>query len=215
MSAGFEWEEMVPLNDPNNDNMNMYRSNNYLQYILSKPVVRSPFTAFHYNSGCPMIVAGIIEQASGMSLESFAEKYLFEELDIRKYFWLKDSAGFCHAGGGLFLRPADVLKIGILVLQHGMWGDQEIVSRNWIEKTTQAYFPTGFDISRYGYFWWVREMARPDGSTTTVISAEGAGGQRLYLFPHYGLIVAFTERNYSTPLVSPLFIRESILPILR
>jgi hypothetical protein len=36
----------------------------------------------------------------------------------------------------------------------------------------------------------------------------------LYIFPDYSLIVAFTERNYTTPQVSPLFIRESILPLL-
>ncbi len=47
-----------------------------------------------------------------------------------------------------------------------------------------------------------------------VISAEGAGGQKLYLFPEYKLIVAFTERNFNTPQVGEIFIRESILPIL-
>lgn len=215
MSAGFEWEEMTPANDPSNDNMKMYRSNNYLHYILSKSVVRLPFSAFQYNSGCPMIIAGIIERASGMSMESFAQTYLLGPLNIDKYSWLKDSTGFCHAGGGLSLKPSDVLKIGVLVLQDGIWEDREIISKNWIERIAQPYFPTGFDIGQYGYFWWVREMPQSGGSTTKVITAEGAGGQRLYIFPQYRLIVAFTERNYSTPLVSPLFIKESILPILR
>jgi hypothetical protein len=47
-----------------------------------------------------------------------------------------------------------------------------------------------------------------------MISAEGAGGQKIYLFPEYRLIVAFTEHNDRTPQVNPLFIADSILPIL-
>ena len=215
MSAGFAWEEMIPQDDPENDNMNMYRSDNYLQYVLSKSVVVAPFTSFEYNSGCPMIVAGIIERASHMSLEQFAEEYLFEPLHISTWYWIKDSTGFCHAGGGLYLTPSDMLKIGILVMDHGSWEGHQIVSESWIDVMTRPYFPTGCDVSRYGYYWWVREMTRPDGSTTMVVSAEGAGGQKLYVFPGYRLVVLFTERNYSTPQVSPIFIRESVLPLLQ
>lgn len=38
MSAGFEWEEMIPFNDPKNDNANMYRSGNWLNYALTRPM---------------------------------------------------------------------------------------------------------------------------------------------------------------------------------
>jgi len=53
------------------------------------------------------------------------------------------------------------------------------------------------------------------GKTTTVISAEGAGGQKLFILPEYRLLVAFTERNSSTPQVGPMFLRDSILPALQ
>ena len=70
-------------------------------------------------------------------------------------------------------------------------------------------------ISTYGYFWWIREMNTTGGKPTRVVTAEGAGGQKMYIFPEYQLIIAFTEHNYNTPQVSPLFIRESILPLLK
>jgi hypothetical protein len=56
-----------------------------------------------------MIVAGIIEKATRMKLEDFAMKYLFGPMGITEYYWLKDSTGFCHAGGGLYLKPMDML----------------------------------------------------------------------------------------------------------
>jgi CubicO group peptidase (beta-lactamase class C family) len=214
MSAGFRWEEMIAMNDPANDNMNMFRSGNWLNYALTRPMAIKPFTGFEYNSGCPMIAAGIIEKATKMKLEEFAKKYLFEPLQIKEFSWLKDSKGFCHAGGGLYLNPMDMMKIGILVMKNGKWEKQQIVSENWIRKATSSYLPTSFDISTYGYFWWIREMKTGGDKTTRVISAEGAGGQKLYILPEYQLIIAFTERNFTTPQVGPVFISESILPIL-
>jgi len=214
MSAGFEWEEMLPFNDPKNDNINMFNSRNWLNYSLSRPMAKKPFTEFKYNSGCPMIVAGIIEKATKMKLDEFAKKYLFDPLGIVKYRWLKDSTGFCHAGGGLFLKPMDMIKIGVLVMDKGKWKNHQLISEDWIKKATSSYMSTSFDISFYGYFWWIRDR-RTMGKTTKVLSAEGAGGQKLYIFPEYKLIVAFTEHNYTTPQVSPIFIEESVLPLLK
>jgi CubicO group peptidase (beta-lactamase class C family) len=174
-----------------------------------------PFTEFKYNSGCPMIVAGIIEKTSGMKIDEFAKKYLFEPLEIVKYRWLKDSTGFCHAGGGLFLKPVDIMKIGVLVMNNGKWKNLQLISEDWIKKATRSYMSTSFDISTYGYFWWIRDRRTIGDKTTKVLSAEGAGGQKLYIFPEYKLIVAFTEHNYTTPQVSPIFIEESVLPLLK
>lgn len=215
MSAGFEWEEMLPFNDPKNDNINMFNNGNWLKYALSRPMAAKPFTGFKYNSGCPMIVAGIIEKTSGMKLNEFAKEYLFGPLGIVKYRCQEDSTGFCHAGGGLFLKPVDMMKIGVLVLNKGKWENQQLISEDWIKKATRSYLSTSFDNSTYGYFWWIRERNTNQDKTTKVVSAEGAGGQKLYIFPEYKLIIAFTERNYNTPQVSPIFIQESVLPLLK
>ena len=215
MSAGFEWEEMIPFNDPKNDNRKMFLSGDWLKYALTRPMAEPPFTGFNYNSGCPMIVAGIIEKATKMKLDEFAGKYLFEPLKIKEYRWQKDSTGFCHAGGGLFLKPMDMVKIGMLVMNDGKWENQQLISEAWINKVTSSYLTTSFDISTYGYFWWIRLMKNNERDSIKMVTAEGAGGQKLYIFPEYKLLIAFTERNYSTPQVSPLFINESILPLLK
>jgi hypothetical protein len=51
--------------------------------------------------------------------------------------------------------------------------------------------------------------------TKKIVSAEVAGRQKLCIFPEYQLIIAFTEGNYSTPQVCSIFIKESILPLLK
>jgi len=147
-------------------------------------------------------------------LDKFAEKYLFGPLGIEDYRWLKDSTGFCHAGGGLFLKPADMVKIGVLVLGNGRWGDRQIVSEAWIRKSVEPFLPTDFGDQRYGYGWWIQEMSTRDDKTARVISAQGAGGQYLYILPEFDLVVSFTERNMETPIVGPFLLKAFILPAL-
>jgi hypothetical protein len=48
-----------------------------------------------------------------------------------------------------------------------------------------------------------------------LISAQGAGGQYMYIIPEYSLIVAFTENNFGTPLVGPFLFDAFILPALK
>jgi len=214
MSAGFEWEEMLPFNDQRNNNIQMNYSGNYLKYALIRPTVVRPFTEFKYNSGFPMIVAGIIEKTTNMPLDKFAEKYFFNPLNIKKYRWIKDSTGFCHAGGGLFLKPEDMVKIGVMVLNKGRWEGKGIVSEEWLERSFQPYFKTTFSDHSYGYFWWIKDVMRSDGKSTKVISAQGAGGQYMYIIPEYDLIVAFTENNFGTPIVGPFLFEAYIIPAL-
>jgi CubicO group peptidase (beta-lactamase class C family) len=215
MSAGFEWEEMIPFDDPKNDNGRMYRSGHWLEYALSQPMAAKPFARFTNNSGCPMIVAGILEKATRMPLDKFAEKNLFKPLGIESFRWLKDSTGFCHAGGGLYLKPMDMFKIGVMILNEGIYHGNRIVSRDWIKRSLQPYFITEFSNKNYGYFWWIKEMPINKDTTTTVYSAEGAGGQSLFIIPEYDLVISFTEHNYTTPQVGPWVLRESILPNLK
>ena len=215
MSAGFDWEEMIPFDDPANNNAEMYRSGKWLEYALSRSVKVEPGNSFVYCSGYPMIIAGIIEKATGMSLDEFAGKYLFTPLGINTVRWIKDSLGFCHSGGGLYMKPADMIKIGLLIMNNGLWGERIIVSEGWIKKMLTSYLQTSYDISTYGYYWWIREMRTGSGATTSVYSAEGAGGQMLFIIPRYGITLSVTEQNYTTPQVGMILLRESILPLLK
>ena len=214
MSAGMKWEEMLAFDNPRNDNSNMFNSGNWLDYALSRPIDRKPFTEFKYCSGSPMIVAGIIQKATKTSLEAFAKKYLFDQLDITEFYWQKDATGFPHAGGGLWVKPVDMVKIGELVLHKGLWKNVQIISGSWIMKATQTYFVTSFGGYSYGYLWWVKEMKINETRSTKVISAQGAGGQNLYVFPEFELVVSFTESNYGMPVAGTLIINNFILPAL-
>jgi CubicO group peptidase (beta-lactamase class C family) len=86
MSSGIKWEESsVPHGTPANNETQMERCKNPIDYVLSQPMDTLPGKVWNYNSGGVQILAEIIRNASGLTVDLFAEKLLFKPLGIENY----------------------------------------------------------------------------------------------------------------------------------
>jgi CubicO group peptidase (beta-lactamase class C family) len=108
--------------------------------------------------------------AVGQPLCRFAHEQLDAPLAISNSTWAVSAQnGATHAGGGLRMRPRDMLKIGQLVLNGGNWRGVQVVSERWIRESTAPWITNvttfGSWPASYGYLWW----RLPDG----VIAAVG------------------------------------------
>jgi CubicO group peptidase (beta-lactamase class C family) len=110
MNAGLEWDEYPK---------EMYETNDCFRYILSRPMESKPGEKFHYNSGCSILLGGVIQFLEAKKALKFAEDFLFRPLGITSYLWETHKDGTLQCGGGLSLRPRDMAKIGLLVLNDG------------------------------------------------------------------------------------------------
>ena len=77
---GNEW--LVPYSNPKNDIIMTYYSEDPIASVLNRPLVSETGENFQYFGGSNFLLAEIIRQASGMDLDEFAGKYLFEPLGI-------------------------------------------------------------------------------------------------------------------------------------
>ncbi|MHA2389515.1 MAG: hypothetical protein ACXACW_12420, partial [Candidatus Hodarchaeales archaeon] len=121
-------------------------------------------------------------------LEAFAEEYLFSPLNITNYIWSEDPLGITQGETNLLLKSRDMAKIGFLYLQNGTWEDNQLISEEWIEKSTEELVSiTHSSQYSYGYLWWL--------SKTTVqhIQAHGWHGQNIYIIPEKNLVIVFTS----------------------
>ena len=122
---GMEFHEIdYPYDDPLNDLGQMWVSEDAVQYCLDRPMWNDPGESWWMNSGTLIILGGIIEIVSGMSVLDFAEEYLFEPLGISHFLWSKigggSAGGWYHTDGGLYLVPRDFAKFGYLMLMGGI-----------------------------------------------------------------------------------------------
>ena len=164
---------------------------------------------FRYSSVCIHILTGILYKATGMITVDYANKYLFGPLGIpahkvyiaksaeehkqftiqktpKEAVWFSDRQDLGTPGYGLCLSAEDMANIGLMCLNKGEYGGQQIVSAKWIRDMTQPRTVEGkhFRGMDYGYMWWI--ISRKKG----IYAAIGNSGNVIYINPEKKVVVA-------------------------
>jgi len=140
------------------------------------------------------ILAGVLVNATGQSVLDFAMKNLFLPMQINvsrnielrskeehiavmnnknTTGWAVDPQGINTASWGLFLTPRDMMKVGQLYLNNGIWNGKQLISSRWIEESTTQ--KSWWNELSYGYLWWIID------STEGTFAALGQGGNVIYV----------------------------------
>ena len=194
----------------------MYQSADWPKFVLDLPMIADPGTKGSYCSGNVAVAGRIVERAAKMPLRSFAQANLFGPLGIRDVRWnyaltSSNAATFAQ----VYLRPRDMLKLGILFHQHGVWEGRQVISRAWVERSTAKWSHVG--DQDYGYFWWHQwiDVATPSGTKRVdMVAASGNGGQKIYLIPSLDAVVVTTGGNYNSNSPSTAIMRSVLLPAM-
>ncbi|WP_245324553.1 serine hydrolase [Bradyrhizobium sp. AT1] len=194
MSLGLKWVEATPsTGNYDNDESRMHMARDPCRYVLGLPMTTPAGQDFFYNTGALTLVSAIVRKAVGKPLDEFAREALFEPLGITRYEWTRVK-GDTNAGGGLRLRPRDMVKIGQLVLAGGRWNDRQIVSKAWIDASTRPRLEATGPYF-YGYLWWLGRSLH-GGREIHWDAALGRGGQSIRIVPELDLVVAVTAGYY-------------------
>jgi CubicO group peptidase (beta-lactamase class C family) len=199
MSAGLEWDETsYPYDDPRNDWVQARDREDPVGFTLWKPVVAEPGSEFVYNGGLSILLSRLVHDASGMTAAEFADRHLFAPLGIRDYEWERLPGGLTDTDGGLHMQPRDLAKLGLLYLSGGEWDGTRIVSEEWVEESTREHI-INQGAPNYGYQWWCGDFQYADRSAYTFF-ASGHGGQKIFVFPGFDLVVVITHEVFDNPL---------------
>jgi CubicO group peptidase (beta-lactamase class C family) len=223
MSAAIEWKgkghESITA---------MYRSEDWIGYVLNLGQAGVPGEVASYNSGLSILLGGVIRNTKGKFVDEFAEETLFSDLQVSKYRWRAASDGTRNTSGGLSLSAYDLAKLGQLVLSKGRWNGKQVVSESWIVESTESHLPLGEESVRatggspysvsYGYQWW-HHRYDVDGTPIHAIAGLGYGGQYLGIFPTLNTVVVLNNGEWGDPwervFDCPVIVEEWILPAIR
>ncbi len=167
----------------------------WVKFILNLPLECDPGEKFVYNSANTHLLSAIITTATNMSTLDFAKKFLFEPLGIKGVYWEKDSKGFNFGGGNLFMSQYDLAKIGYLLLNNGVWDNNRVISKQWVEQSLKSYYEWSYGF-HYGYLWYLKnEKNEKTGEEYIAYSASGAGGQKIFVVPDLDIVIVTTSRT--------------------
>ena len=214
---GIEWDEdRFDYRNPLNPVAQMINSDDWYRYVLERPMDSAPGTQFTYSSGASTLMSRMIRVASGMGPETFAEQELFEPLGINNVHWeIYSEEGMgqgitdwpnpdedASLGFSLWLTARDMLKIGQLYLDRGVYQGHRILDASWIDaswtlysnSSNSDYFPeAGWG---HGYQWWGAVIPDLEDRMWPVYFASGWGSQVIFVVPDLGLVVVTTADNY-------------------
>lgn len=122
----------------------------------------------------------MIKQVTGLTPVDFANKNLFIPLGIKllipheaksaekhkqltisktpkEHVWFQDRLGVGTAGYGIYMSARDIVKIGVMCLNKGVYNNQQIVSSNWVNEMTQVTHRNieHFGGMSYGLLCWI------------------------------------------------------------
>ncbi len=212
MSAGFEWIAGVGF-ETFSDSYAMMHSEDEIKFVLEKPIATDPGTEFFYNDGLTMMLDGIIRKVSGMGTDEFAQEFLFDPLGITFVNWKSNSEKYTSVDGGLQMRARDLAKIGQLYLNNGKWGNQQILSEDWINSSVTPWIQADAEYY-YGFQWWLEPLRNIPGINSELDDiwlASGFGGQKLFVIPRFDMVVVFQGCCHTNECPSGTEIVEQII----
>lgn len=157
------------------------------------PVVHRPGSTYVYTSAASYMLSAILTQTTGETLHDYLKPRLFQPLGISGETWDLGPDGINPGGNGLTARTADLLKLGILHAQGGLWEGRRILPEAWVTESTRAHVQQG--DSRYGYHWSIR----PKGA----FSALGIFVQGALVYREQGAVITITGAMEKSRLLFP------------
>lgn len=162
--------------------------NSLLDYALSYPLYFKPGEEFLYSNAGYYVLSAAMQEYLGFALYDFINENIFGKLGIINPRW--DRYGKYLVGASkLYLKAEDLLKLGFLVINNGVYEGKRIVSSEWIGKMSSKLYKNEKDYvdqsyisdDYYGYGLWTGK----DGVTY----ASGTGGQYVIFLEKEGIII--------------------------
>ena len=165
--AGFD----QGLLDIDAEDASQFPSTDYLGIVLSAPLAYKPGTHYQYTDAAYYLLSRVIAKVSGCDLGDLLRPILMETMQFKEFAWSVCPQGYAMGATGLYLRTEDMVKLGILYLNGGMWKDTRVVSQEWVD----IVLTNGYELKNIGDGWYGKG---------------GMYGQMLMLNPQKGLAVA-------------------------
>jgi CubicO group peptidase (beta-lactamase class C family) len=181
MGSGVSFE-----NDVQSDIFRTYQTDNSIDYVLGLDLNFQPGEGYNYNDGDPQVVSGIVQAATGKTLDEYGREVLFDPLGITNYAWDRYTDGVTMGGFGILTCPRELAKVGQCVLDSGRYNGQQIIPPDWWEEMLSVKVPDAGGDRSFGYFWW----SVPSKGYWFMW---GHGGQYAFLVPAKRMMIVMTS----------------------
>ena len=152
----------------------------WIKGFLSASLKENSGKIFDYNSMNTYLLSAIVTQFTGKTLYEFLKERIFDKLGINNCFWETSPEGVTKGGWGMFIRPEDAAKLGLLYLNKGKWEGEQLISEEYVTMATSKQIEN--EHFGYGYQLWMGDRAES-------YLFDGMMGQDVRVYPDLDMII--------------------------
>lgn len=194
---------------------------NWVKSFFQTPPARRPGTIFMYDTSASHTLCALVEKITGQNILSFLKDRVLREIGFsEESYILSDPFGTSIGGSGLMARSEDLLRVGLLLMNHGKdlehyhtEGGRQLYPEDYIRRATTFHSSpvvNRSDREGYGLQFWLLPY---DGYACC-----GMGDQLLLCYPHHDVAVVITAdtqgMNGATNIIYRA-VHEDLLPNLQ
>jgi len=171
------------------------KKDDWAELFFRVPVTGEPGKTFFYSNACTYMLGRVVEKVSGQNLRDFLVPRLFTPMNIFNPQWQTCTAGHPIAATGLYLTTDEYSRLGLMMLNGGVYEETRIVSENYLQSVSGDILdnntpgniePEG--TAGYGYQVW--RCSHPGA-----YRADGMFGQYCVVFPNEQAVVTVTSHE--------------------
>ena len=190
MTSGIKFNE--GYYNPFGDVASFYYGRQLYKKMFRMKLKSEPGKKFEYISGNSQLLGLVLERAlKSKTVTQYLQEKIWTPLGMQyDASWSIDrkkngiEKTFCCIN----TVALDYAKLGRLYLNNGKWNNNQIISENWIKKSTKSDTLNGA-VSYYKYQWWIPNFKGD-------FMAEGILGQFIYVNPIKNIIIVRLGKKY-------------------
>lgn len=175
------------------ENFSQYNSKDRAELFFMTEMKREAGSNFYYEDLCSYMLGRIVEKVSGKIMLEYLKPRVFDRLEIVNPQWSTCQHGHTSCSGGLYLTTEEFSRIGITLLQNGVYKDNQIVPAEYIRFMHSDWVDTSSKndaetMGGYGYQVW--KCTPPN-----TYRADGMYGQLCVVLTDYNAVITVTSHN--------------------
>jgi len=187
MSSGSNWSEQF-LN-PFSDVVTAYYTDNLLEKRNAIQITETPGLYWSYQCGNTLLLAEILETATGKKLDKLTQEWLWQPLGSEhSALWSTDTAHVTKSFCCFFATARDFARLGYLILNEGFAFNKYILNPDYIKQMTKPasllHKTDNITMNAYGMHIWIMYY-----KGYTIPYARGMWGQYIFIIPEKNAVV--------------------------
>ena len=143
---------------------------------------------YRYTGTDPSMIMMIVDNLAAGTAQEFIAREVAGKIGA-VYHWSDQPCGLPKCGAGSSFTARSLLKFGIMLIQGGRYGNEQLLSADYVKLVMSRNEEEGY------FYYFHNRHKKAAGRKVHMVSGIGAGGQYMAAFPALNIVAVATAHN--------------------